>query len=153
MSSAAETPKAKAATGWTDKERLTYLFALIDNASMKFDYANTPRPQGRSVIACQRMVERLKGTLKTELEALQTGQQIEGTPKKGVVGTGTGTPRKRKANSSAAEGASPAKRGRKKKSEEVVREEDEEDEEEEEGMVNVKVKDEVRDEDEVEMEI
>jgi hypothetical protein len=28
----------KAKSGWTDKERLTYLFALIENSNVKFDY-------------------------------------------------------------------------------------------------------------------
>jgi hypothetical protein len=65
------------------------------------------------------MMERLKGTLKTELEALMSGNPIEeGTPKK------TATPRKRKAKgeAAAADGeATPTKRGRKKKvAEEVV---------------------------------
>ncbi len=70
-------------------------------------------------------MERLKGTLKTELEALLSGNPIEeGTPKK------TATPRKRKAKGeAAADGeATLTKRGRKKKvAEEVVP--DEEDEE------------------------
>jgi hypothetical protein len=64
------------------------------------------------------MMERLKGTLKNELEALKSGQPIEeGTPKKVA-----GTPRKRKAKAEADEGATPSKRGRKKKQneEEVV---------------------------------
>jgi hypothetical protein len=82
---------------------------------------NTPRPAGRSVIACQRMMERLKGTLKTELDALMSGDPIgEGTPKK----TGATTPRKRKAKGD--EVGTPAKRGRKKKEEEVVEDAEEE---------------------------
>jgi hypothetical protein len=72
------------------------------------------------------MMERLKGTLKNELEALMSGNPIEeGTPKK------TPTPRKRKAKGDAAAGAegeaSPTKRGRKKKVAEEVVGEDEED--------------------------
>jgi hypothetical protein len=59
------------------------------------------------------MVDRLKGTLKTELEALHAGTPIvEGTPKK------VPTPRKRKRKDAEANGdveASPTKRGRKKK--------------------------------------
>jgi hypothetical protein len=59
------------------------------------------------------MMDRLKGTLKNELEALKSGQPIdESTPKK----TPTSTPRKRKPNGDA-DDATPAKRGRKKKSE------------------------------------
>jgi hypothetical protein len=73
------------------------------------------------------MMERLKGTLKNELEALMSGNPIEeGTPRK------TPTPRKRKAKGDAAaagaEGeATPTKRGRKKKVAEKVVGEDEED--------------------------
>ncbi|KAF2819725.1 hypothetical protein CC86DRAFT_471815 [Ophiobolus disseminans] len=105
-----DTTKAK--SGWSDKERLTYLFALIDNSESKFNYNMTPRPAGRSVIACQRMVERLKGTLKNELEALEAGVPLDDaapkTPK-------TTTPRKRKVKDDADEQATPSKRGRKKK--------------------------------------
>jgi hypothetical protein len=77
---------------------------------------NTPRPAGRSIIACQRMMDRLKGTLKNELEALKSGQPIdESTPKKSPAKT----PRKRKPKGDA-DDATPAKRGRKKKSEAEV---------------------------------
>ncbi|KAF2030828.1 hypothetical protein EK21DRAFT_35158, partial [Setomelanomma holmii] len=95
---------------------LTYLFALIENSDVKFNYNSTPCPTGRSVIACQRMVDRLKGTLKNELEALKAGSPIEeGTPKKAVS-----TPRKRKGKDTGGDGdgkASPTKKGRKKKNE------------------------------------
>ncbi|CAN9467858.1 hypothetical protein J4E82_010734 [Alternaria postmessia] len=114
----------KTGSGWTDKERLTYLFALIENSNVKFDYNNTPRPAGRSIIACQRMIDRLKkATLKDELEALTSSgdpgtNDSTGTPKKK-----TPTPRKRKAKGDAAAAAAkgeanvktPTKRGRKKK--------------------------------------
>ncbi|RYO48877.1 hypothetical protein AA0113_g9915 [Alternaria arborescens] len=112
----------KTGSGWTDKERLTYLFSLIENSNVKFDYNNTPRPAGRSIIACQRMIDRLKkATLKDELEALTSGDpgtnDSTGTPKKKTT-----TPRKRKAKGDAAaavEGEAtvktPTKRGRKKK--------------------------------------
>ncbi|KAF7672964.1 hypothetical protein GT037_008915 [Alternaria burnsii] len=115
----------KTGSGWTDKERLTYLFALIENSNVKFDYNNTPRPAGRSIIACQRMIDRLKkAALKDEVEALTSGDpgtnDSTGTPKK------TPTPRKRKAKGDAAAAAAaaaegeadvktPTKRGRKKK--------------------------------------
>ncbi|CAN9215422.1 unnamed protein product [Alternaria alternata] len=140
----------KTGSGWTDKERvhlshpplltpslrtkrltrrktnkqLTYLFALIEHSNVKFDYNNTPRPAGRSIIACQRMIDRLKkATLKDELEALTSGDpgtnDSTGTPMKK-----TPTPRKRKAEGDAAAAAAaegeanvktPTKRGRKKK--------------------------------------
>ncbi|RYO37520.1 hypothetical protein AA0111_g2106 [Alternaria arborescens] len=113
----------KTGSGWTDKERLTYLFSLIENSNVKFDYNNTPRPAGRSIIACQRMIDRLKkATLKDELEALTSGDpgtnDSTGTPKKK-----TPTPRKRKVKGDAAASAvaegeadvkTPTKRGRKK---------------------------------------
>ncbi|KAF2244693.1 hypothetical protein BU26DRAFT_84453 [Trematosphaeria pertusa] len=125
-----EAKSGKAAgSGWTDKERLTYLFALIDNTGVKLDYNTTPRPNGRSVIACQRMVDRLKGTLKDELEALKAGDPIGNvTPKKARAnGNGDGdgekkTPTKRKTKGEAnvdGEG-SPKKRGRKKKADAEV---------------------------------
>ncbi|KAH8727966.1 hypothetical protein GQ44DRAFT_725006 [Phaeosphaeriaceae sp. PMI808] len=106
---------------WTDKERLTFLFALVDSSGVKFNFAATPRPVGRSVIACQRMVERLKATLKDELEALMAGQPIEG----GGTSKKTGAPRTPKSatkrknkgqeDANGEEKASPTKRGRKKK--------------------------------------
>ncbi|EDU41280.1 hypothetical protein PtrSN002B_010577 [Pyrenophora tritici-repentis] len=111
---------------WTDKERLTYLFALIEKSNVKFDYNATPRPEGRTVVACQRMMERLKSTLKNELEALYEGRPIEErTPKKAIP---TSTPRKRKAKAADADAESPttpSKRGRKNKNKsEAVVEED-----------------------------
>lgn len=109
--------------------QLTYLFALIENSNIKFDYnaspplphpqtcpltqppQNTLRPAGRSVIACQRMMERMKLTLKDELEALKSGAPIQdSTPKKAVS-----TPRKRAAKENG--DGTPTKRGRKKKAE------------------------------------
>lgn len=90
------------------------------------------------------MVQRLKGTLKDELEVLNAGvsgvnpnkegggggggggASGAGTPKKmvaaaGGTDTGTGTPRKRKAKGSAEGETTPvAKRGRKKKGGEVA---------------------------------
>jgi len=61
------------------------------------------------------MVDRLKGTLKNELEALKAGTPLEEstTPKKAAS-----TPRKRKGKDADANGdaeASPTKKGRKKK--------------------------------------
>jgi hypothetical protein len=117
------------------RQKLTYLFVLIENSNVKFEYnvsafssristpsltlnQTTPRPAGRSVIACQRMIDRLKGTLKNELEALKAGNPIEeGTPKKAAS-----TPRKRKGKDAENNGdaeASPTKKGRKKKNAEV----------------------------------
>jgi hypothetical protein len=82
------------------------------------------------------MVERLKGTLKNELEALKAGTPLEeSTPKKAAS-----TPRKRKGKEADANGdaeASPTKKSRKKK---VVSEPQVKDDEE------MKVKPEVEDE-------
>lgn len=88
-------------------------------------------------------MERMKLTLKNELEALMGGRPIEeggGTPKK------VSTPRKRKAKGEDAgsEGAAtPSKRGRKKKSAEAV---EEAAGEEEEGDGAAEVKPEPKDE-------
>ncbi|KAF2271274.1 uncharacterized protein EI97DRAFT_388256 [Westerdykella ornata] len=104
---------AKAGKGWTDRERLVYLVALMEKSAVgKLDFKSTPRPQGRSEIACQRMIDRLKVTLKDDLEKLKAGQEIDAgdaapkTPK---------TPSKRKTKAAADEGGSPKKRGRKNK--------------------------------------
>ncbi|KAI4614110.1 uncharacterized protein J4E87_001035 [Alternaria ethzedia] len=109
--------------GWTDRQRLAYYFNLVEFSNVKLDFANAPRPDGKSVGACRIMVDRLKGTLKTDLAALR------GVDEGDVVGPKkTPTPRKRKAKGDAGtEGeATPTKRGRKKKvAEEVVVEEDE----------------------------
>ncbi|KAL1794388.1 hypothetical protein ACET3X_007809 [Alternaria dauci] len=102
--------------GWTDRQRLAYYFNLVDYSNVKLDYANAPRPDGKTVGACRIMVDRLKGTLKTELAALRGVDEADatgGTPKK------TPIPRKRKAKGDAEEGETnvktPAKRSRKKK--------------------------------------
>ncbi|KAF2853943.1 hypothetical protein T440DRAFT_546356 [Plenodomus tracheiphilus IPT5] len=113
-----EAPKAK--SSWTDKERLTYLYALLETSNTKLDFHSTPRPAGRSLIACQRMMERLKLTLKDELEALKAGVPLpENNSNNGGAGkkTPSTTPRKRKTKGDAgADGeATPTKRGRKKK--------------------------------------
>ncbi|EAT89866.1 hypothetical protein HBH56_020780 [Parastagonospora nodorum] len=112
-----EASKSKASVGWTDRQRLAYFFSLVDFSKVKLDYANAPRPEGKSVGACQIMVHRLKGTLKDDLEALRTGTAMpEEAPKK-AAGTPKSTPRKRKAKGDAdGEGeATPTKKGRKKK--------------------------------------
>jgi hypothetical protein len=61
------------------------------------------------------MMERLKGTLRNELEALKSGLPInEGTPKKAAA-TSKPTPRKRKTKDNDDADGSLIKRGRKKK--------------------------------------
>ncbi|KAF2005888.1 hypothetical protein P154DRAFT_389657, partial [Amniculicola lignicola CBS 123094] len=94
---------------WTYRVQFTYLVALIEQSSVKLDFENTPRPAGRTLIACQRMVDRLKVTLKAELEALKTGQPIstDGEPK-----TPKTPKRKSKAANDGEKNASPKKRGR-----------------------------------------
>jgi hypothetical protein len=111
---------------------LVYLFALMEQTGAKLDYKvctsfflyhsslakrtfqNTPRPNGRSEIACQRMVDRLKTTIKDELEALRAGDPIgDVTPKK----TPKSTPKRKapaKKDGEADGEGSPKKRGRKK---------------------------------------
>jgi hypothetical protein len=64
------------------------------------------------------MVERLKGTLKNELELLKGGNPIEeGTPKKAGTPRKPATPRKRKLQTDGDDGEAPTpkKRGRAKK--------------------------------------
>ncbi|KAF1945694.1 hypothetical protein EJ02DRAFT_431479 [Clathrospora elynae] len=101
---------------WTNRQRLAYFFNLVDFSNVKLDYTNAPRPNGKSVGACQTMVHRLKGTLKADFEVLRGGQPAEedSTPKKAVA-----IPHKRKANGDVDdEGeATPTKRGRKKSAE------------------------------------
>lgn len=74
------------------------------------------------------MVERLKATVKNELEAIEAGKPIveQGTPKKAAA-----SPKKRKGKEAAVNGeadGSPTKRGRKKKVAAVDEAEAEEDE-------------------------
>ncbi|KAF3050929.1 hypothetical protein E8E11_008198 [Didymella keratinophila] len=94
-----EGAKGKAGAGWSDRERLAYLVSLIEHSDTKFNFKTAPLPAGRSVIACERMVGRLKNTLAAELEALKAGTPMptansgdtpKTTPKKAA------TPRKRK---------------------------------------------------------
>ncbi|KAL5120918.1 hypothetical protein ACEQ8H_001106 [Pleosporales sp. CAS-2024a] len=111
-----EGPKSKPSVGWTDRQRLAYFISLVDYSKVKLDYANAPRPEGKSVGACQIMVHRLKATLRHDLEALRPGTVVmpDASPKKK---TASSTPRKRKAeDDGAADAASPTtERGRKKK--------------------------------------
>lgn len=100
----------------------------------------TPRPNGRTTIACQRMIDRLKTTLKDDLEALKDGKPVgEVTPK------GPKTPKRKKADANdASKGdaeGSPKKRGRKKADAETAVKND----------AKGRVKDEVKDEEDVEV--
>ncbi|KAF2743931.1 hypothetical protein M011DRAFT_489451 [Sporormia fimetaria CBS 119925] len=116
--------------GWSDSERLTYLVALMEQSSPRLDFNGTPRPEGRSLIACQRMVQRLKDTVKDDLAALKAGQPLPGdadgddAPK-----TPAKTP-KRKAVAKDTDG-SPKKRGRKPKKQE---QDDEQNDQAEQGI-------------------
>jgi hypothetical protein len=122
--------------------QLAYLVSLIEHSDTKFNFKvplspfpsplihttnktpqTAPLPPGRSVIACERMVGRLKTTLSAELAALKAGVPLpvatgSETPRKGA---GTGTPRKRKVGGVKGEEGdelgegSPKKKGRKKK--------------------------------------
>ncbi|KAJ4346338.1 uncharacterized protein N0V89_010267 [Didymosphaeria variabile] len=116
----------KAKSAWTDKERLVYLLGVLESAGTKLDYKNAPRPNGRSEIACERMIGRIKTAYKAELEALKAGQPFgsESTPRKKpgrkAKGDNEGTPStpKRKAKGAAEEGededgGSPTKKGKK----------------------------------------
>ncbi|KAI8938766.1 hypothetical protein NX059_004632 [Plenodomus lindquistii] len=98
--------------GWSDRELLVYLFGLVEFSQAKLDIKNAPRPNGRTIRACEQKISGLKSHLKADLEALRAGAPLtvgDGTPvaKKG---------RKRKGASEEAE-ETPTKRGRAKKSE------------------------------------
>lgn len=75
---------------------------------------NTPLPIGRTVIACQRMVERLKATLKPELEALKGGSAAAVGEDDTPTAPNTTTTPKHKADADDLD-VTPTKRGRKKK--------------------------------------
>ncbi|KAJ4303221.1 hypothetical protein N0V90_002114 [Kalmusia sp. IMI 367209] len=104
MSDMEKTTPSKANSSWTDKERLVYLIGLLEANGVKLDFKNAPRPNGRSEIACERMIGRLKTAYKSELEALKAGQPFsndasttpKATPKrapKGKGGDGDGVPK------------------------------------------------------------
>ncbi|KAF2656061.1 hypothetical protein K491DRAFT_778326 [Lophiostoma macrostomum CBS 122681] len=103
---------------WSDREKLVYLYALMEASSTgSFNYNACPKPAGRTLVACQLMVGRLKNALKDDLEALKAGDPIaaeDGVPK-GVRTPKTPktpkTPSKRKTKG-AEEDGSPKKRGR-----------------------------------------
>ncbi|KAF2711501.1 hypothetical protein K504DRAFT_532084 [Pleomassaria siparia CBS 279.74] len=116
-----------AGKGWTDRERLVYLVAIMENSPIsKADINAAPRPLGRTAIACERMIGRLKASYKDDLEALKAGKPMvhgdgEATSKTPRTPKTPKTPRtpKRKANDPEGgddtAGASPKKRGRSKK--------------------------------------
>ncbi|KAF2789338.1 hypothetical protein K505DRAFT_378288 [Melanomma pulvis-pyrius CBS 109.77] len=132
MSSHENDTGKEAGSSWTDRERLVYLVALMETSSPKLDFNNTPRPAGRSLIACQRMVTRLKTTVKADLEALRAGQPVaaaaNGDAAQGKKNSKKPrTPkRKNKANSEDVQDTSPKKRGRKADAEPTVKEESDE---------------------------
>ncbi|UPX09496.1 uncharacterized protein EKO05_0000185 [Ascochyta rabiei] len=72
------TPKPSTGSGWTDRERLAYLLSLLEHSGAKPNIKTAPLPSGRSVIACERMLSRLKAALKGELDALRDGAAMRG---------------------------------------------------------------------------
>ncbi|KAF1833207.1 hypothetical protein BDW02DRAFT_624245 [Decorospora gaudefroyi] len=118
--------------GWTDRQRLAYYFTLVEHSNVKLDFTNSPRPPGKSIGACRIMVDRLKGTLKAELEALRSGHESGGSDAPGKKPAETS--RKRKVE---VDGTLTSKRGRKAKSG-VATEEEEEKEGGGVGVVGVK---------------
>lgn len=92
---------------------------------------NAPRPQGRSLIACQRMVDRLKTAYKDDIDALKAGNYFpdagDGAPKTPKTPKTPRTVKRKVKDVDGETGAeeTPKKRGRKKKvSEETVQTED-----------------------------
>ncbi|KAH7390590.1 hypothetical protein BKA66DRAFT_568530 [Pyrenochaeta sp. MPI-SDFR-AT-0127] len=105
------------AAGWTEHEVLVYLLSAIEHSNLKIDFAAAPVPFGRNANGCSQKFHRIKHALRSEIDALKSGEPFassaEGTPKK------TATPRKRKLKgenelNENADG-SPKKRGRPKK--------------------------------------
>ncbi|KAF2106297.1 hypothetical protein BDV96DRAFT_508118 [Lophiotrema nucula] len=84
---------APAGSAWTERERIAYLFCLLENTGGKLDYNATPLPNGRSLIACQRMVDRLKDQYKAEIAAIKNGDPMPGAAP-ATEGEGEGTPAK-----------------------------------------------------------
>ncbi|CBY02219.1 hypothetical protein IAQ61_006805 [Plenodomus lingam] len=137
MSVTSTPTKGTKAGGWTDRELLVYLFGLVEYSQVKLDIKNAPRPNGRTVRACEQKIQGLKSHLKVDLEALRSGAPVsagDGTPvaKKG---------RKRKGDDDGDVQGTPTKRGRTKKMD-AETEIDEDDEE----TIDVKVKSEIKDE-------
>ncbi|KAF2195346.1 hypothetical protein K469DRAFT_698929 [Zopfia rhizophila CBS 207.26] len=144
----------KQVVGWTDREKLCYLVLCMDSAG-KINFDDVPLPAGRSAIACRRMVERLKGQLKGDIERMKSGQPLSdeaggtkkaATPRKKKAEGEEGTPKtpgKRKVKQEGEEDGSPKKRGRKKKETENL----------EAGEIKTEVKEEPEVEQEAEIEI
>ncbi|KAF2808110.1 uncharacterized protein BDZ99DRAFT_465007 [Mytilinidion resinicola] len=57
--------------GWTDKEKLAYIIMLLDGTSI--DWNKALIPEGRTLIACQKMLQRTKEAVKVELAYLKNG--------------------------------------------------------------------------------
>ncbi|KAF1931778.1 uncharacterized protein M421DRAFT_2410 [Didymella exigua CBS 183.55] len=111
-----ETPKGKARTGWSDHER----------ANTKFNFKTAPLPPGRTLIACERMLGRLKTALKSELDALSGGARMPGDSSIGKAARKSAVPRKRKGRDENEGEGGPVKKGRRAKDAAVKDEDDEE---------------------------
>ncbi|KAF9696809.1 hypothetical protein EKO04_005591 [Ascochyta lentis] len=105
------TTKPVTGSGWTDRERLAYLLSLLEHSDGKLNLKTSPLPAGRSAIACERMLGRLKASLREELNALKSGLPMpatngnagakggaKGSATKAAKATNNSTARKRKVN-------------------------------------------------------
>lgn len=127
----------------------------MESFSGKPDFKNSPLPSGRTPLACERMVGRLRDSYKDDIAALRAGMPLPvaddgtaaGNSKKSPVkrkpkaeGAGAdGSPKKRKSKGEAADAdGTPKKRGRKPKKAEPQPEIQGDDEEEEELGGDVK---------------
>ncbi|KAF2493753.1 hypothetical protein BU16DRAFT_590406 [Lophium mytilinum] len=83
---------------WTDIEKLAYFIMIFDNGQ-SIDWKKVPIPAGRSVKACQRMVQNTKDKLKDDIERLKSGAAAPDTskeaksPKKAVNKNGASKPK------------------------------------------------------------
>ncbi|KAF2743932.1 hypothetical protein M011DRAFT_489452 [Sporormia fimetaria CBS 119925] len=104
-----DTEQSNKGSGWTEREKMVYLLGLLEASTTdtKINYADAPRPPGRTDGACKIMVHRLRQSLKEELEAMKAGQSLDTVVKppktpskrktapKGDGEGGEGTPKKR----------------------------------------------------------
>ncbi|OCL10296.1 hypothetical protein AOQ84DRAFT_219797 [Glonium stellatum] len=91
--------KVSSGQGWTDRDKLAYLYVLIDSGNAKpINWNNVPLPGGRTAIACKRMFQKLGAQLKDDIEGLKLGTNTPKDDENGEAGTktpNTKSPRKK----------------------------------------------------------
>ncbi|KAF2834834.1 hypothetical protein M501DRAFT_999858 [Patellaria atrata CBS 101060] len=63
---AGKEPSSKAA--WSENEKLSFIFDLMDKACGPINWDLCPVPEGRSKVACQRLIQRMKEKLKNNMD-------------------------------------------------------------------------------------